>query len=345
LIIDLADETTYRDHLKDPSLIRAQTLSLAPKSKILVDEVQRIPSILNTLQSIIDDNKSLQIMLTGSSARKLKRGQANLLPGRLFWFSLFPLTYWELKHEWDLQKALTIGTLPEVYLESYGADLLSNYIDTYLREEVQAEALTRNIDSYARFLDLAAENSGKIINYTKLASDSEIPKETLRRFYDILSETLLGYRLPGFTDIKGTRKAIQKEIFIFFDMGVRNGVLKQHRNVFTDTQLGGLFEQWLILQIIAFSEYTKKDWQFYFYRDDLQQEVDLIVDCGTKIMAIEIKYARKFKAEFAKGLKAFRTYCKKPTECFIVYRGDTVQRRDDIDVVPYQVFLDRLEST
>lgn len=340
--IDLSDESTFRQHIKDPELIRAQTNALPNASIILVDEVQRIPSILNTIQSLIDSERKLRFLLTGSSARKLKRGHANLLPGRLFRYELFPLTFWELEEKWDLIKALTIGTLPEIYLNDYGPELLTNYVDSYLREEIQAEALIRNIASYARFLDMAAEASGQIINYSKLASDSEIPKETIRRYYEILSDTLLVHRIPGYTNIKGSRKAIQKEQFIFFDLGVRNALLRQHRNIFTPTQLGKLFEQWLITQLIAFNSYHQKNWQIFYYRDDLKQEVDVIVDCGQELLAIEIKYAEKFQPDFLTGLKIFARVTKKPVRSILLYRGDSKQVRDGIEVWPYQDFLNLL---
>ena len=340
--IDLSDESTYRQHIKDPELIRAQTNALPKASIILVDEVQRIPSILNTIQSLIDSERKLRFLLTGSSARKLKRGHANLLPGRLFRYELFPLTFWELKEKWDLSKALTIGTLPEIYLNDYGPELLTNYSDSYLREEIQAEALVRNIASYARFLDMAAEASGQIINYSKLASDSEIPKETIRRYYEILADTLLVHRLPGFTNIKGSRKAIQKEQFIFFDLGVRNALLRQHRNIFTPTQLGKLFEQWLVTQLIAFNSYHQKNWQIFYYRDDLKQEVDVIVDCGQDLLAIEIKYAEKFHPDFLAGLNAFSKVTKKPVRSILLYRGDSKQVREGIEIWPYQDFLNEL---
>ncbi len=340
--IDLSDESTFRQHIKDPELIRAQTNALPHASIILVDEVQRIPSILNTIQSLVDSERKLRFLLTGSSARKLKRGHANLLPGRLFRYELFPLTFWELKEKWDLSKALTIGTLPEIYLNDYGPELLTNYIDSYLREEIQAEALIRNIASYARFLDIAAEASGQIINYSKLASDSEIPKETIRRYYEILADTLLVHRVPGFTNIKGSRKAIQKEQFIFFDLGVRNALLRQHRNIFTPNQLGKLFEQWLITQLIAFNSYHQKNWQIFYYRDDLKQGVDVIVDCGQELLAIEIKYAEKFHPDFLTGLKVFSRVTKKPVRSILLYRGDSKQVRDGIEVWPYQDFLNEL---
>lgn len=339
LTINLSDEATYLKHLKDPGLLPSMVRSLPGKSVVFIDEIQRIPSLLNSVQAMIDENKSHQFLITGSSARKLKAGQANLLPGRTFWYHLHPLTYRELESQWNLEKALTVGCLPEIYLEDFGPDLLTNYINTYLREEIKAEALVRQVDSYARFIDAAAECSGKILNYTQLSSDAEIPKETLRRFYDILVDTLIVRRIGGFNEIKGSRKAVQKEKFIFFDMGVRNSVLNQHRNKFTATQFGELFEQWMILQAIAFSDYEQKGWRFYFYRDDLKQEVDLVVETGTKLLAIEIKFAKKFKPEFTKHLKAFASYAKSPVEPYIVYCGDELQMRDGIPVVPYTKFL------
>ena len=345
--IDFSDETTYHDHLKDPALLKAIVAPLPDKAIVVIDEVQRLPSILNTVQSIIDSSggksKQLRFLLTGSSARKLRRGNANLLPGRIFLHAMFPLTYWELSaagpDKWSLDLALTKGTLPEIYLEDYGAELLGNYINTYLREEIQAEALTRNLSSYARFLDLAAENSGQITNYSSMASDSEIPKETLRRFYDVLCDTLLVHRIPSYTAIKSKRKATQKEQFIFFDMGVRNAILRKHRNVFTPTELGKLFEQWMINQVIAFNSYQGKDWLIYFYRDDAKNEVDLIIDVGAKVVAIEIKYGTSFKLDYIAGLKEFSAVCKKPVDRILIYRGNEKQQREGVDIVPYQVFL------
>ena len=228
-------------------------------------------------------------------------------------------------------------------MNDYGPDLLRSYTDSYLREEIQAEALTRNIGAYSRFLDLAAESSGEIVNYTQMASDSEIPKETLRRYYDLLVDTLLVHRIPSFTGISGGRKAVQREKFVFFDMGVRNAVLRQHKNIFTDTQKGHLFEQWLLLQLIAFSSYHNADWRFFFYRDDLKNEVDIIVDLGASILAVEAKLATRVKHDFLDGLSIFSKYCNKPVIPILVYRGSTEQKESNVAIMPYQHFLDSLD--
>jgi predicted AAA+ superfamily ATPase len=345
LEINLANESTYRAHLKDPALLESEVLGLRADTRgarILVDEVQRIPSMLNTIQALIDSHPKIRFFLTGSSARKLKRGQVNLLPGRIFRFDLFPMTYWELSHRWDLSKALTIGTLPEVYLTDYGPELLVNYVDSYLREEIQSEALTRNVQSFARFLDLAAETSGQWINYSQLASDSEIPKESLRRYYDILEDTRLVHRLPGFTAIKGSRKALQREKVLFFDLGVRNAILGQQKNAFSERQLGEFFEQWLINQVFAANSYGQAGWKLYSFRDDLKREVDLVIDRGGELWAVEIKYSPKFDPRDLNGLHAFAGVAKKKVRSFLVYRGKNRQIRDGIEVLPYQEFLEEL---
>jgi len=344
LVINLADESTYRDHLKDPALIRKQVEALS-KGIILVDEIQRLPSLLNTIQALIDEKKSRKFILTGSNARKLKKGHTNLLPGRIFSYRLFPFVWWEIKQNFNLDRALTLGTLPEIYLEDYGVELIKNYIDTYLREEIMQEALVRGVDQFARFLDLSAECSGKEINYSKLSSQSEIPKETLRRFYEILNDTLIVYKLKGYTESDSTRKAVQKEKMIYFDLGVKNAIQRKHKNVFSDTEKGELFEQWVINQLVAFSSYHNLDWDFYYYRDGFDREIDLIIDTGKKIMAIEIKYSTKTKKEYFNKMLFFKDIARKPVESFILFRGKNREMSDGILALSFTDFFEQLENT
>jgi predicted AAA+ superfamily ATPase len=343
LTINLGDEATFRDHVKDPSLIRRQTKALVGKTSIVLDEVQRLPSILNTVQTLIDEDKSLQFLITGSSARKLRKGKANLLPGRVFSRRLYPLSWWELRGDFDLDRALTLGTLPEVYLNSYGAELLANYINIYLREEILAEALTRNVESFARFIDVAAESNWREINYSQISSDSEIPKETLRRFYSILEDTLLVLPIKGFSKVKN-RKAIQREKFLFFDNGVANAILNKHENQFTSTEKGSLFEQWFILQIIAYANYHRKTWEFFYYRDDKKSEVDLIVKTRKCVYAIEIKYSERVRKGFFDGLTTFAQNYSGKTKSFLIFRGKTPEAADQIQAIPYQTFLAEIDQ-
>lgn len=345
--VNLAKESEFQAHLKSPQLIEqiVSPLSQGKGGIIFIDEIQRIPEMMNTIQSLIDDHKNIVFLLSGSSPRKLRKKEINLLPGRIFSHQLFPLSFWELQKKFNLTKCLSRGSLPEIYLADYGSDLLSEYIDGYLREEIMAEALVKNVASFSRFIDLAAAGSWQELNYSKWASDSEIPKETIRRYMDILSETLLIHRIPGFTDIIGPRKAVQKEKFIFFDIGVRNGILGIQNNKFTPPQLGELFEQWLVLQILTINSYKKKKWNLFYYRDNKNIEVDIIIEMDKKLLALEIKWGEKYKSQWRDSLDEFTLQRpKKPVEQIIIYRGDRTLKDGATRIIPFEKFLAELDS-
>ena len=344
LSLNLADEEIFRQHLNDPGLIKRIVGALPDKKNvILVDEVQRIPSILNTIQTLIDSHANLQFLLTGSSARKLRHGQANLLPGRVLLEYLPPLVYWEISEGFDLNKALTFGTLPEVYLQDYGPEILNSYVAGYLREEIQAEALTKDLASYSRFLDMAAELSGQYMNYSKVASDSEINKDAIRRYMEILSDTLLVEMVPSYKDVGRERRARQKDKFIFFDLGVRNFLLgKQDPASFGREEKGYLFEQWIILQIIYYNKLYRKGWRISTYRDAMGVEVDLIIETKTRCLAIEIKSSSNVRAKMFKGLVRFGEITKREIERYLIYQGDFEQRFENFGLaVPYRKFLEQ----
>ncbi|MEK7765830.1 MAG: AAA family ATPase, partial [bacterium] len=244
LILDLADEPEYLRHAKDPHAFRRLLEGASRTRLVFVDEIQRVPSILNVIQTIIDRPGGPRFLLTGSSARKLRRGRANLLPGRIILEPRDPLSILELGHRFSLERALQVGTLPGVYLdEQEGAEVLSTYAEVYLREEIRAEALTRDLGGFARFLDTAALTSGQWINYSKLSSDAEISRETIRRFYSILEDTLLVFRLPPFAPRhKTSRRLSQRDRFIFVDIGIRNALLGLHRRAPGPEQMGPAFE-------------------------------------------------------------------------------------------------------
>src|SRR5881409_393801 len=197
--VDLADEAEFLGYAKDPARLRREVDALPPGSLVVVDEVQRVPALLNTVQSLADRRgRGIRFVLTGSSARKLRRGGANLLPGRVILEHLDPLTVLETGDvDWD--RALRLGMLPGIYWgDDEAVEVLGTYGEVYLREEIQAEAATRNLGGYGRFLDTIALASGQWINYSKLSSDVEVPKETVRRFVQLLDDTLLAHRLPPF---------------------------------------------------------------------------------------------------------------------------------------------------
>jgi predicted AAA+ superfamily ATPase len=346
LEINLADEETYVRHLKDPGLIKRMVRAVEKNGFIFIDEVQRLPAILNTVQMLIDEKKERRFLLTGSSARKLRRGQGNLLPGRLFWQHLSPLVWWEIKDRFDLTRALTLGTLPEVYLESYGEPLLKAYTASYIKEEIQAEALVRNVGQYSRVLEMAAELSGPYLNYSRIASESEISKSTIKNYFEILKDTLIIEQIGSYVAVEKRRKARQREKFIFFDLGVRNAVLGKAGAIFSREEMGRLFEQWLILQVIYLNRLMNGQWQIMSYSDDSGIEVDLIIKTANKLMAIEIKSAVRLQPKMTQSLEKFEKITQDAVEKYIVYQGEEKQRFDDGTLgLPYTEFLNLLYET
>ncbi len=348
LTINLSEEKQYLAHLKDPDLISRICLSSKKNSFIFIDEIQRIPSLMNTIQYLIDENPHLKFALSGSSARKLNKGKANLLPGRVIFEKLYSLTYWELSEDWTedfLNRCLTSGSLPGVFNSDLGNEILESYVEIYLKEEIKAEALTRDIAEYANFLDLAAELSGQYTNYAKISSESEIDKDRIRRYMQILEDTLLIHRIEAYGTLNAARKARQKDKFIFFDIGVRNAILKKHKSTFTPTELGPLFESWIGLQLISLIQYTKNSWKLTTYRDDRNLEIDYILETQHELILIEVKYQKKYRKEFAQHLNLFESLIKtnKKVKKLIIYTGHLKQKDDDqIEILPYTIFLDNL---
>ncbi len=341
LLVNLADEGTYLGYAKDPGRLGREVRALRRRSLILVDEVQRVPSLLNTVQALLDEGRPHRFILTGSSARKLRRGGANLLPGRIVLEYLDPLTIWELGDAFSLEAALQRGTLPGLWAEPEDAlEVLETYATVYLREEVQAEALVRDVGSYARFLDVAAGQGGGWINYSKLASDLELPKETVRRFYGILEDTLLAFRIEPYRPRTTHRRISQRDRFVLFDVGVRNALLGAHRRPPTGTERGVLFEQWFVLQCIAYARAHRLPWKVSSYRTDAGAEVDLVLDTGRQLVAVECKLGRGVRREDLGGLHSFASVAHLPVRPVVVYQGERRERFDaGVEAVPWREFL------
>lgn len=329
--LNLADEAQFLAYAEDPGLLRRELEALSRPSLVVVDEVQRVPRLLNTLQALMDDLPlKHRYLLSGSSARQLKAGGANLLPGRIVVEHLPPLTVFESGKDFRVERALQIGMLPGVYLDpTGGADVLGTYADTYLREEIRSEAVVREIGSYARFLDVMALTSGQGLNYSKLSSDTEIPKETFRRFVGILEDTLLAVRLPAFVPRqRTTRRVGQRDRVLLFDVGVRNALLGLHRRPPTADQVGGLFEQWFILQVHALRQPARQGWTLSSYRTEGGAEGDLVVGMDDCIYGIEIKSGRTVGAQDTRGLDSLGEVVgrSKPYTKLVAYAGRTRQR-------------------
>ncbi len=339
--INLMEENLFLRYTKEPQILIREVRALKKTGLIVIDEVQRVPKLLNQIQVLIDEKKGFRFLLSGSSARKLKWGHANLLPGRIIVEHLNPLSFWELGAGFSLEKALKIGTLPGIYLNANDAGpLLESYGQTYLREEIQAEALTQNLGAYARFLDVAAEMSGQWINYSKLSSDAEIPKETLRRFYGLLEDTLIVRRIPPFRPQKNHRRVQQREKFIFFDLGVRNALLGLHQSKASPAERGVLFEQWMGLQILQFASDDRRLWKISSFRTDTSAEVDWIIETPRHLYAVECKSGKNVSIGDFKAMEIFEGFASKPVQKIVVFCGETAQRFSvNAAAYPFKIFL------
>lgn len=331
LEINLADEQTYLEFLRQPGLLKS---AAAGHRTVFIDEIQRIPSLLNTIQVILDQDRRTKFFLTGSSARKLKRGQANLLPGRIFTYELGPLAHSELGVRFDVSQALQKGLLPGIYLEKDSATwrkLLRSYAATYLKEEIQAEALTRNLEGFSRFFDVICAASGSFMDFTKFASLASIERMTARRYFDVLADTLLIQRVEPFTR-SAHRRLIQHPRYYVFDVGVLNGALGTFE--VSRDRIGNLFEH-LVLQLLH-SELKARDldYRLSVYRTEAGAEVDFVLELGKKVFAIEVKASRTVGKSDLRGLKSFAEFHGGAVTPVVVYQGERTLMMDGVTVLP-----------
>lgn len=306
LIINLADEKTFLTFKKNPNELHERIYGVKAAT-IFIDEIQKHPSLLGTVQDLIDNStKKIKFYITGSSARKLRRGQANLLPGRIFSYEIGPLCANELDYKIDVKKALSYGCLPESYLNSdneFNEKLLTTYSAIYLKEEIQAEALTRSLDGFARFLEMAATTSSQVLDFSKIAKLARIERKNCSRFYEILEDTLIGQRIEVFH--KTEADIIKRPKFYFFDTGVLNGLLDNF-NASPD-RIGFLMETLVFAQINSSAKASDQKIKLYYFRTRSGYEVDLILEIKNKTYAIEVKSGVVSNSD-AKKLESISSY-------------------------------------
>ena len=348
LYYDFLKTELYEKFKAEPNLFREEILFRDKKKNIIViDEVQRIPEILNEVHYLIEKDKSLIFALSGSSARKLKRSQANMLGGRALTYRLYPLTHIELGENFNLDRAINIGTLPAIYLEKdldLSKAMLESYAETYLEEEIKAEAIVRNLGSFLRFLRFAACENGNIINYSNLARETGNKNQTVKEYFQILEDTLIGFHLLAY--VKSSRKRLMKHPkFFFFDLGVQRGLAKriyQDLHRFTP-DYGRAFEHFIIKEIIHLSKYKKKNYEFSFFRTENGAEVDLIVEIPDgKVFAIEIKSSSNPRLSDLKGLKSFKEIYPK-AKLICVGLNENEMNYADVKILPWRKVFEVLE--
>ncbi len=314
LRIDLLHGEAFQRYASRPELLREELAaelkhSSHPLTVVAIDEVQKLPALLDEVHSLIENYKGrVAFALTGSSARKLKRGGANLLAGRALTRHLHPLSSMEL--DLDLARALRYGTLPAIYLDTQGYEIttLEAYVSTYLREEIQAEALVRQVDRFARFLELATQLNGEPINFAKLARQCGVTTKTTQEYFSILVDTLVCMRLDGWAySLK--RQLLQAPKFYFFDCGVVGALTGDLRSEVKPSsfRFGRLFETLLIHEMQRRSDYLDLGLRFNYWRDKDGHEVDVIISRSSAkpLMAIEIKSSSQPTAEDLTSMALF----------------------------------------
>ncbi len=309
---------------------------------ILVDEIQKVPQLLNTVQYIIDTYK-VPVILTGSSARKLKRGMANLLGGRAIQRFLYPFNWDEIKDVYTLDEVLSYGTLPPVVTapENYRTDILVSYTETYIREEIQAEGIIRNVGSFSKFLDMAAAQFGEQLNYSEVARECQLPVMTVKSYYEILEDTLIGIVLLPYRKSLRKRLSAHPKIY-FFDNGVTNAINKYSLKIKDPSLLGRLFEQFIINETFRHIRYRQSMVQMFFWRTSSGTEVDLVLEKDKKLIAaFEIKYSENISGTHLSGLRSFLTDHPE-VPCYLISRVNSPYSLGQISILPWQHYLELL---
>jgi len=326
----------YRRLLNRPSLFREEVLKLSNDKIVIVDEVQRVPDLLNEVHTLMVET-GRQFILCGSSARKLLRGGGNLLGGRALKYRLYPFVSHEIP-DFDLIRGINNGMIPRHYLAAQPKKMLESYVGDYLKEEIAAEALTRNIPAFSRFLEIAAFSNGEIVSYQNIATECGVSAPTIKEYFQILEDTLMARLVPSFQK-KPKRRVIQAAKFYYFDIGLVNRLLKRPWIEPGSELFGKAFEQFVFQEIAAHSHYSGIDYPLHYWRTASQLEVDFILNNGE--IAIEVKGSHEIKNKHLTGLKAFKEE-QKPRRTIVVSLDPKPRLMNGIEILPWQIFFEEL---
>lgn len=345
-VIDLLDIEVEEEFAKHPQRLKEIVLALPNDVEhIVIDEIQKLPKLLDYCHMLIESTNK-KFILTGSSAKKLKKGGANLLAGRAFVYNLFPLSFLELKEDFQLPKALAYGTLPKIFQLNNPEEFshfLRAYAQVYLREEVWIEQLVRNLDPFRKFLEVAAQCNGKIINIAAIAKDVGVDDKTIVSYYNILEDTLLGFFLEPYQH--SFRKRLSKKPkFFLFDTGVTRSLcghlsleLKQGTSIYGET-----FEQFIICELYRLRSYFKPDYKLSYLMTKDGVEIDLIIErTGKKPLLIEIKSTENVTE---KHLKNLENLSKDFGECDVMCLSNDKEARiiNNIPIFPWKVGIKKI---
>ncbi|GAB6011729.1 AAA family ATPase [Viscerimonas tarda] len=333
---DLLKADVFERLNRHPELLREELMGCVENEMIIIDEIQKIPQLLDEVQWLMV-NKNLRFVLSGSSARKLKRTGANTLGGRALRNVFYPLVSAEVPN-FNLIRAINNGMLPRHYLIENAWKRLQAYVGIYLQEEIKAEALVRNLGSFNRFLQAAALTNGEMVNYQNIATDCGVSAITIKEYFSILEDTMIGYMIPAFRKTV-KRRLIQAPRFYYFDVGVVNYLLNRKSLLPGSADFGHAFEHFVIQELIAYIGYSDSEDSLSYWRTSGGVEVDAIL--GDARVAIEIKSIGEVQSRRLKGLKTFAE--EHPQARLIIVSLDPVPRlSSSIEVMPIEFFLKKL---
>lgn len=339
LIYDFLKTDLFLEFSKDPSRLREQLLASPPSSlkhPIILDEVQKVPEILDEVHWLIE-NKGLRFILCGSSARKLKRGRANMLGGRAWRYEMFPLISKEIK-SFNLMRALTHGLIPGHYLQEEPSRSLKAYAQDYLKEEVFAEGLTRNIPAFSRFFDAMAYSHGELTNFNNISRDCGVDSKTVREYYQILVDTLLGSMVEPYKKRQHRQVISKMSKFYLFDVGLAGHLTRRRILADKGEMFGKAFEHFIFMELKAYNAYNNRDFVIHFWRTKSGLEVDFILEGE---VALEIKGTNRVDNTELRSLHAFMED-HKPKKAIVVCNEKTERLHGKIRILPWKNFLAEL---
>lgn len=345
LYYDLLETDARSRFEKSPHLLREEILAHltdALKQPVIIDEIQKVPALLDEVHWLIEKHH-VQFILCGSSARKLRKQGVNLLGGRALRYHFYPLTFPEIQ-DFDLLTALNQGLLPPHYVSQHAEALLEAYVLDYLNEEIREEGLVRNLPSFSRFLDSVAFTNGEMTNYVNISRDCGVSAKTVENYYQILVDTLLGYFVEPYRKRVGRDIIRRTPKFYLFDVGVANYLSKKTIKELRGADAGAAFEQYILMELIAYKGLNKKRFNIHYWRTKTGLEVDFIL--GDANVAIEVKISNQVEKQDIKGLIAF---CEEhsPSSAYVVSQDARprlieIDQKTKITIIPWKLFLEQL---
>lgn len=338
LYLDLLEAELFNDLLANPQRLE----NLIPrgfKNWVIIDEVQRVPELLNEVHRLIEKCR-YKFILTGSSARKLKKAGPNLLAGRALRHHLYPLTAIELGKDFNLEHSITYGQLPCVYTESDPKAYLESYVKTYLQEEIQQEGLTRNLGAFSRFLETASFSQASVLNISSVARECAVERKVVENYFSILEDLLIAYKVPIFTK-RAKRRLIAHPKFYFFDVGLYRTLRPMGPLDMPEEVAGHAVETLLLQEMIAINAYFNLGYKIFYWRTSNNLEVDFVLYGNRGIKAFEIKRVRKVSSFMLKGLKAFlKDYPF--AKAYFLYGGERRMRDGSVEIIPINNAINEL---